>query len=151
MESQTNRKRSLLLTIPLLISLILIALGVYFGNKSADFIENSGTTIGEISDYSEKTSYEKNDDGFEEARTLYQSTISYFVNGEKYYYYSTVSSSSVPKIGKKKKIHYLTDDPSEAKLSSELYLLPVIFLFLCTVIFGVNTLIIIKQIRRKSS
>ncbi len=151
MESQTNRKRSLLLAIPLLIGLILIALGVHFGKKSADFIESSSTTIGEISDYREKTSYEKNDDGFEEERTLYQSTISYIVNGQKYNYYSSVSSSSVPKIGKKKKIHYLTDDPSEAKLSSELYLLPFIFLFLGTVIFGVNILIIIKQIRRKSS
>ncbi|MBN2263358.1 MAG: DUF3592 domain-containing protein [Prolixibacteraceae bacterium] len=149
MESQTNRKRSLLLAIPLLISLILIVLGVYFGKKSADFIENSKTTIGEISDYSEKTSYEKNDDGFEEERIMYRPTISYVVNGAQYNYYSSVSSSSVPKIGKKKKIHYLTDDPSEAKLSSELYLLPFIFLFLGTVIFGVNILIIIKQIRRK--
>ncbi len=151
MESQTNRKRSLLLAIPLLISLVLIVLGVYFGKKSADFIENSETTIGEISSYSEKTSYQKNDDGFEEERILYQPTISYVVNGEQYNYYSSVSSSSIPKIGKKKKIYYLTDNPSEAKLSSELYLLPLIFLILGVLIFSVNILIIIKQIRRKSS
>lgn len=151
METQANPKRKLFLAIPLIVSLILIVLGVYFGKRSADFIENSSTAIGEIVDYTEKTSYKKNDDGFDEERTLYQSTISYVVNGQKYNYYSSVSSSSVPKIGKKKKIHYLTDDPGEAKLSSELYLLPVIFLFLGIVIFVVNILIIIKQIRRKSS
>ncbi len=142
MEKETNNRRTFILyfarIIGIMLGLVVFSIGIYVGNINKNYLKNSGSTLGKITDYTEIITFNSNDRT--EKKIMYKADISYMVNGENYNFRPSSSTSAKPKIGKKIKVYYALENPWEAKLKSEIYLLPSIFIFIGIIIVGVMLL-----------
>ncbi|MBN2656361.1 MAG: DUF3592 domain-containing protein [Spirochaetales bacterium] len=152
MENYENQNRLFLLTfikiIPFIFGIIIVGIGVFLFSLNADFLTNSNTVIGEIISYEQVLRIDRTEETQKKPKIMYQMTISYIVNNEEFTFSPSAYTKSVPAIGKKIKVYHLIEDPWDARLTSELFLFPVIFVLIGIIILCVNLILFIK---RKSS